>query len=119
MQPLGTPGNARRRFFPGPGMDNTDLALLKNFSLSQARSLQLRLESFNTFNHAQLLSAGAVDGNISSATFGQAVSAASPRIVQVAAKVKFPAKFIFGISSFQEFPFHPHLAANLDKFNHI
>ncbi len=89
MQPLGTPGNAKRRFFPGPGMDNTDLALLKNFSLSQARSLQLRLESFNTFNHAQFFGAGAVDGNISSATFGQAVSAASPRIVQVAAKLIF------------------------------
>jgi hypothetical protein len=70
-------------------MDNTDLALLKNFSLPQKRSLQLRLESFNTFNHAQLLSAGAVDGNISSATFGQAISAASPRIVQVAAKFLF------------------------------
>jgi hypothetical protein len=89
MQPLGTPGNAKRRFFAGPGMDNTDLALLKSFSLPRARSLQLRLESFNTFNHAQFFGAGAVDGNISSPTFGQVVSAASPRIVQVAAKLIF------------------------------
>ena len=89
LQPLGTPGNAKRRFFSGPGMDNTDLALLKNFSLPQKRSLQLRLESFNTFNHAQFFGAGAVDGNISSATFGQVVSAASPRILQAAAKFMF------------------------------
>ena len=30
LQPLGTPGNAKRRFFYGPGIDNYDMALLKN-----------------------------------------------------------------------------------------
>src|SRR5208282_6067558 len=30
IQPLGTPGNAERRFFYGPGIDNYDMALLKN-----------------------------------------------------------------------------------------
>jgi len=38
-----------------PGINNTDLSLFKNFSLGgdSARSLQLRLEMFNVFNHPQ------------------------------------------------------------------
>jgi hypothetical protein len=51
--------------------------------------LQIRLEGFNVFNHPQFYGAGAVDGNIVSPTFGQIVSAASPRLVQIAAKFAF------------------------------
>ena len=38
-----------------PGINVTDLSLFKNFPLGgdSARSLQLRLEMFNVFNHAQ------------------------------------------------------------------
>jgi hypothetical protein len=39
--------------------------------------------------HAQFYGATAVNGNISSPTFGQVVSAASPRIVQLGAKFAF------------------------------
>jgi len=49
----------------------------------------LRIEAFNTFNHAQFYGPAAVDGNISSAAFGQVVSAAPPRTLQVAAKFYF------------------------------
>jgi len=31
---LGTPGSAKRRFFSGPGLDNYDMALLKNVRLN-------------------------------------------------------------------------------------
>ena len=86
---LGTPGDASRRYFHGPGMANFDMALLKNLRLTESTSLQLRLEAFNVFNHAQFFGAQAVDGNISSATFGQVVSAAAPRLVQVGAKITF------------------------------
>jgi len=34
---LGTPGSARRRFFYGPGMDNYDIALLKNVPLTESK----------------------------------------------------------------------------------
>jgi hypothetical protein len=87
--PLGSPGNARRRFFFGPGSDNYDLALLKNVKLTESKSLQFRLEGFNVFNHAQFDGPSSVDGNISSATFGQVVSAAPPRLVQLGAKFTF------------------------------
>jgi len=86
---LGTPGNASRRFFDGPGMDNYDMALLKNVRLTESTSLQFRIEAFNVFNHAQFFGPQSVDGNISSATFGQVVSATSPRLVQLAAKLTF------------------------------
>jgi hypothetical protein len=86
---LGTPGTARRRFFYGPGMNNFDMALLKNLRLSEAKSLQFRIEAFNAFNHAQFFGPQAVDGNIDSSTFGQVISAAPPRLVQVGAKFFF------------------------------
>jgi hypothetical protein len=86
---LGTPGNASRRYFYGPGMENFDLALLKSLRLTESKNLQFRLEAFNVFNHAQFFGPQAVDGNISSGTFGQVVSAAAPRLVQVGAKFTF------------------------------
>jgi hypothetical protein len=86
---LGTPGTAPRRFFYGPGMDNYDMALLKNLRLTESKSLQFRVEAFNIFNHAQFFGPQAVDGNIASSTFGQVISAAPPRLVQLGAKFLF------------------------------
>jgi hypothetical protein len=86
---LGTPGTSSRRFFSGPGIDNFDTALEKRVSLSESKSVEFRIEAFNVFNHAQFYGAGSVDGNISSPTFGQVISAAAPRILQVAGKFYF------------------------------
>ncbi len=86
---LGSPGTSSRRFFSGPGMNNFDMAFLKNLRLTELKSLQIRLEGFNVFNHAQFFGPQAVDGNIDSATFGQVINAAAPRLVQVGAKFVF------------------------------
>ena len=86
---LGQIGTARRRFFYGPGISNFDMALEKNVRLSESKSLEFRLEAFNVFNHAQFYGPAAINGNISSANFGQVVSAAPPRLVQLAAKFSF------------------------------
>jgi hypothetical protein len=86
---LGTPGNAKRRFFYGPGLDNFDMALLKNVKLTESKSLQFRFEAFNIFNHAQFFGPQAVDGNIDSSTFGDIINAAPPRLVQIGAKFRF------------------------------
>ena len=86
---LGTPGDASRRYFHGPGMQNFDMALLKNMRVTEAKSLQLRLEAFNVFNHAQFFGPQAVDGNIGSGTFGQAIRSAAPRLVQAGVKLTF------------------------------
>ena len=86
---LGTPGSASRRSFHGPGTLNFDLALLRSFRLSESKALQFRLETFNTFNHAQFFGPVAVDGDFDSKLFGQVVRAAPPRLMQVALKFTF------------------------------
>jgi hypothetical protein len=86
---LGTQGNAKRRFFYGPGIDNFDVALHKITKLTESKSLEFRFETFNTFNHAQFYPNGSVDGNINSPTFGHVLKAAPPRIGQVALKLTF------------------------------
>ena len=50
----------------------------------QARPVPAR--GVQRVQHAQFYGAGAVDGNISSSTFGQIVRAAPPRLVQLAVK---------------------------------
>lgn len=89
LNALGTPGNASRRSFYGPGMFNTDLALLRNFRISEAKALQFRLETFNLFNHTQFFGPAAVNGNIDNPLFGQVVQAAAPRLMQIALKFTF------------------------------
>lgn len=89
LNALGTPGNAGRRSFIGPGQINFDLALLKTLTFTESKILQIRLEAFNAFNHTNFFGPTAVNGDISSALFGQVVSAAAPREVQIAAKFFF------------------------------
>jgi hypothetical protein len=86
---LGTQGNAARRPFYGPGINNFDMALHKVTKLTENKSLEFRFETFNSFNHAQFDGSGSVDGNINDATFGKVVKAAPPRISQVALKFLF------------------------------
>ena len=86
---LGTMGSARRRFFSGPGMENFDAVVSRSFLVKDDRSLELRGEAFNVFNHAQFFGASAVEGNLSSGSFGQAVSASAPRLMQVALRFQF------------------------------
>ena len=84
-----TEGNASRRYFYGHGSFNTDLALLKSVPISETKSLQLCLETFNVFNHTQFFGLQAVNGNISSPLSGQLVKAAPPRLMQLAVKFTF------------------------------
>ena len=86
---LGTQGDSPRRPFFGPGVNNWDMAVHKVTKLTESKSLELRIETFNTFNHAQFYGAGSVDGNINDATFGEVLKAAPPRISQVALKFLF------------------------------
>jgi Carboxypeptidase regulatory-like domain len=86
---IGEMGNVPRRFFYGPGLANFDMALHKVLTLTESKSLEFRAEAFNVFNHAQFFGAAAVNGNISSSSFGNVVSADAPRQMQVAMKFNF------------------------------
>jgi hypothetical protein len=87
VESLGQLGNAKRRFFHGPGINNWDLALLKDWRLREAQRLEFRFEFFNVFNHAQFNNPS---GDIlNTAVFGKVISARDPRIGQVAIKFLF------------------------------
>lgn len=89
VEEYGHIGTARRRFFYGPGMENFDMSLQKQINLTESKSLEFRVESFNTFNHAQFFGPEAVNGNPDSTHFGRIVQAMAPRQMQLAAKFKF------------------------------
>jgi hypothetical protein len=46
-------GNSGRNSLRSPQRTNFDIALLKHFSISEARQLEFRAEAFNIFNHTQ------------------------------------------------------------------
>ena len=86
---LGSMGNTRRRFFSGPGIENIDTTLSRSFAVKENRALEFRAEAFNVVNHSQFFGASSVEGNISSSSFGQAVSAMAPRLLQFALRYRF------------------------------
>ncbi|MGH2507845.1 MAG: carboxypeptidase regulatory-like domain-containing protein, partial [Ktedonobacteraceae bacterium] len=79
-------GNSARAPLFGPGQNNWDIAILKNFPvpLGEAGRLEFRAELFNAFNHAQFNNP---NGNTGSVNFGVISSAQSPRLVQLALKL--------------------------------
>lgn len=89
QEPLGQVGNAMRRFFSGPGLDNYDMALLKNTKITESTQLQFRAEAFNVFNHAQFNNPSGNFNNSGTGGFGYVTTANAPRIMQVALKLLF------------------------------
>jgi hypothetical protein len=86
---IGQLGNAKRRIFYGPGIDNFDMTLQKSVHFAETKSIEFRAEAFNAFNHAQFYGPSSVDGQVEDPNFGQIVNAAAPRLVQLVAKFNF------------------------------
>jgi hypothetical protein len=93
-------GTSGRNYLRQPGINNFDMALMKNIGFMRERArLQLRLETFNTFNHPQFYpnpalsqyAAGGttVDTNVNDAAFGKITGASFGRILQLGAKIVF------------------------------
>jgi hypothetical protein len=83
---VGLEGNARRRFFHGPGINNFDFALVKDTRITERFDLQFRGEFFNLFNHAQFLTPSGILG---SGSFGQVPGTLPGRIGQLSLKLNF------------------------------
>ena len=92
---LGYIGNAGRVVFRGPGQNQSDLAVFKDFGVFRERTkLQLRGEFYNAFNHTQF---SGVDntarfdatGKQINGTFGQANGDRGGRVVQLALRATF------------------------------
>ncbi len=97
--PLFSYGNMGRNVLRGPGINDWDISLMKNFKLTESKSIQFQSNFFNAFNHTQFfgptLSAGSLGG---SSQFGQVSTDSTPssspyyrgpRIIQFALKVFF------------------------------
>src|SRR5215472_14661019 len=82
---IGLEGNARRRFFHGPGVNNWDIALQKDTKITESVDIQFRAELFNAFNHTQFIA----PSGILAGSFGQVTAAAPPRLGQLSLKLNF------------------------------
>jgi hypothetical protein len=87
-------GDTPRNSVWGPGRDNWNISLYKNFVLSQERgsNIQFRAEFFNVWNHTQFAGDtlnGGISTNFGASDFGQIKTANDPRIIQLALKVYF------------------------------
>jgi hypothetical protein len=89
QEPLGQVGDAMRRFFSGPGIDNYDMALQKNIEIIGDKHAQFRAEAFNIFNHAQFNNPSGNYNNTGTGGFGYVTTARNPRLMQVALKFQF------------------------------
>ena len=85
------PGNSGRGILDGPGMQNINLNLLKNWYMGERKRVQFRWEVFNVFNHANFL---LPDRNFNETAAGyvsdqQASGSGGPRIMQFALRYEF------------------------------
>jgi hypothetical protein len=99
---IGAYGNEPHNGVTGPGRDNWNISLFKSFTLSESRGsrFELRLETYNTWNHTQFNGVNTgINFNFVKATnsftfnpgnnFGQFNSAFDPRILQLGGKIYF------------------------------
>jgi hypothetical protein len=90
-------GNSSRNPLYGPGINNFDMALYKEIHLTESKYIQLRFETYNTYNHTQFApgayqaayNIGGVVSDINDPRFGRVIAANPGRIVQLAGKLYF------------------------------
>jgi len=94
-EPLGVFGDVHRNPAHGPGINNTNMILAKNFNLSSESRvrLQFRMESDNVFNHTQFNNPGTTwnDGVLANpnSSFGFISGTSAARQTQLAMKLYF------------------------------
>jgi hypothetical protein len=83
-------GNLPFNAITGPGRNNFDLALLKNFAVTERFRIEFRAEAFNAFNHTQFQgnsNTGGISTNVNAGDFGEVKSAYDARQWQFALKL--------------------------------
>ena len=79
-------GNSGRGILRGDGLINADMSLAKNVSLGPARSLQVRVELFNAFNHPNF---GLPGHTLGAPDFGIVSTASGGRTIQLGLRAVF------------------------------
>lgn len=83
---LGAFGNLGRNVVIGPGTNNWDASLQKNFRITEHAGLQFRAEFYDAPNHLSWQGVGNTLGN---SNFGQITSATDPRSLQFGMRLDF------------------------------
>ncbi len=84
---IGHFGNQGRGLLLTPGIENWDMAAIRNFKIKEHASLQIRGEFFNAFNHTNFTGLGT---NVDTpSTFGRLTGSHNPRQIQLGAKLYF------------------------------
>jgi hypothetical protein len=85
--PAYTFGDVGRNSIYGPGMQTLDLALVRDFDLTERVKLQFRSEFFNALNHTNL---GTPDRFVNTPQFGTITQTTTPgREIQLSARLSF------------------------------
>jgi hypothetical protein len=100
--PAGTYGDTGRNFLRQPGINDFDMGFGKDVSLGERAKFELRVQTFNTFNHHQyninvggLATGGSGGGSSIDNTVGDSTAGlitgtvAAPRILQLSGKITF------------------------------
>jgi len=92
VPPLGVMGNANRNPIYAPGINFWDMALEKDVKFTESKYVELRFETFDTFNHANF---GTPVNVVGIPAFGEILNTQSittdgaGRVVQLGAKIYF------------------------------
>jgi len=79
-------GNAQNGTIIGPGQEVFNMALFKEFHITEKNFFEFRAEAFNTFNHTNPSNPNVSIGN---ANMNKITGAADPRVLEVALRYKF------------------------------
>jgi len=79
-------GNSSRNPVRGPGFQDLDIAIIKRLKFKERYTAEFRAEVFNLTNTPPL---GAPNSVVGSPGFGSITSAGDPRLIQLAAKMRF------------------------------
>ena len=82
------PGNVPRNYLVGPGFNNIDFSIFKNFKMTERINTEFRTEFFNLFNTPRYVQP---DANFTDGNFGRITTTrfSSERQIQFALRVSF------------------------------
>jgi hypothetical protein len=86
VPPPYTFGDTQRDAYSGPRYVDLDLALLKDFKIAGSKTIEVRFESYNFFNHTNL---SIPQSSVATPVFMQILSAGPSREIQIAGKFVF------------------------------
>ncbi|MSO21687.1 MAG: TonB-dependent receptor [Acidobacteria bacterium] len=83
-------GNTEQRMIYGPGRWNADLGLIRNVHIREKQQLQIRIETFNVFNHMNWGHPSGINLTLSAPNFGYIIQPA-----QANRQIQFGIRYVF------------------------